>query len=110
MLAHDDLIWNGDELFRRGSRKPLLRIVPDKTYPSMWRVILPSGELSGMLNKTRARDCARRASRERVAGPGARSARVERARRRRCSSFSKVSARIKCNACSYAPFYLLFII
>jgi hypothetical protein len=33
--------------------------VPDDTYPGMWRVRLPDGKLSDMLNPTRARDAAR---------------------------------------------------
>jgi hypothetical protein len=54
-----DLSWKGNELFVYGRRKPLLQIVPDKEYPQMWRVEHPPGQFSGMLNKTRASDCAR---------------------------------------------------
>jgi hypothetical protein len=39
--------------------KALARIVPDKTYPGMWRVVRPDGLLSDMVNKTRAKDVAR---------------------------------------------------
>jgi hypothetical protein len=38
--------------------KALTRIVPDKTYPGMWRIVRPDGSLSDMLNKTRAKDVA----------------------------------------------------
>jgi hypothetical protein len=38
--------------------KALTRIVPDKTYPGMWRVLRPDGSLSDMVNKTRAKDVA----------------------------------------------------
>jgi hypothetical protein len=34
------------------------RLVPDKIYPGMWRVVGPSGTLSDMVNKPRARDVA----------------------------------------------------
>ena len=32
------------------------RLVPDKIYPCMWRVVGPSGTLSDMVNKSRAKD------------------------------------------------------
>jgi len=35
-----------------------VRLVPDKIYPGMWRVVGPSGTLSDMVNKTRAQDVA----------------------------------------------------
>ena len=38
--------------------KGLAHIVPDKTYPGMWRVVSPDGSLSDMVNKTRAKDVA----------------------------------------------------
>jgi hypothetical protein len=34
-------------------------IEPDFKYPNMWRVRLPNGKLSDMVNQTRARDAAR---------------------------------------------------
>jgi hypothetical protein len=34
------------------------RLVPDKIYPGMWRVVGPSGRLSNIVNKTRAKDVA----------------------------------------------------
>lgn len=34
------------------------RLVPDKIYPGMWRVVGPSGTLSDIVNKTRAKDVA----------------------------------------------------
>ena len=39
--------------------KALAHIVPDKTYPGMWRVVRPDNSLSDMVNKTRAKDVAR---------------------------------------------------
>src|SRR5215470_17288885 len=38
--------------------KALAHIVPDKTYPGMWRVLRPDGSLSDMVNGTRAKDVA----------------------------------------------------
>ena len=38
--------------------KALAHIVPDKTYPGMWRAVRPDGSLSDMVNKTRANDVA----------------------------------------------------
>src|SRR5262249_62014335 len=38
--------------------KALAHIVPDKTYPGMWRVVSPDGSFSDMVNKTRAKDVA----------------------------------------------------
>jgi hypothetical protein len=38
--------------------KALAHIVPDKTYPGMWRVVRLDGSLSDMVNKTRAKDVA----------------------------------------------------
>jgi hypothetical protein len=34
--------------------KALAHIVPDKTYPRMWRVVRSDGSLSDMVNRTRA--------------------------------------------------------
>jgi hypothetical protein len=34
------------------------QLVPDKTYPGMWRVVGPSGTLSDIVNRTRAQDAA----------------------------------------------------
>ena len=39
--------------------KALAHIVPDKTYPGMWRIVRPDGSLSDKVNKTRAKDVAR---------------------------------------------------
>ena len=37
---------------------PTPKIIPDKTYPNMWRVLWPDGRLSDMANLTRAKDAA----------------------------------------------------
>jgi hypothetical protein len=65
-----DLEWKADELFARGRKKPLLRIVPDAEYAQMWRVEYPPGQFSGMLNKTRAADCARAVALQKILNAG----------------------------------------
>jgi hypothetical protein len=39
-------------------RRRSLRVVRDKAYPAMWRVELPDGTLTDMVNLTRAKDAA----------------------------------------------------
>lgn len=53
------LWWDGNAL--RCRRRALMSIEPDAAYPSMWRVRLPTGRPTDMLNLTRAKDyaCAR---------------------------------------------------
>jgi hypothetical protein len=48
----------GLKVCKMTNTKALARIVPDKTYPGMWRIVRPDGSLSDMLNKTRAKDVA----------------------------------------------------
>jgi hypothetical protein len=43
---------------RPGSPRALARIVRDRVYPNMWRVVRRDGSLSDMINKTRAKDVA----------------------------------------------------
>jgi hypothetical protein len=50
------LSWKDNKLYRQGSRAALLSVVPDARYPGMWRVQFLNGRLSGMVNKTRAKD------------------------------------------------------
>jgi hypothetical protein len=52
-----DLEWRGDRLCRLG--REYARIEPDATCPGMWRRVRANGGLSGMVNRTRARDAAR---------------------------------------------------
>ena len=40
------------------SRKALAWVKPDERYPTMWRIHWPDGEVSDMVNLTRARDAA----------------------------------------------------
>jgi hypothetical protein len=58
VFGNHELTWRGNDLHVGHSRKPLLSIVRDENWPSMWRV-LHGGLLSDMVNLTRARDAAR---------------------------------------------------
>jgi hypothetical protein len=50
------LTWVGDELVY--GRRTVLRIERDGVYSEMWRVCLPDGSLTDMVNRTRAQDAA----------------------------------------------------
>jgi hypothetical protein len=51
-------VWAGYEL-RLGKRGRLLAsIEPDPEWPGMWRVRLPNGHLTDMVNLARAKDAA----------------------------------------------------
>ena len=50
--------WRGLKGCTMTNTKALAHIVPDETYPGMWRVVRPDGRLSDMVNKTRAKDAA----------------------------------------------------
>jgi hypothetical protein len=54
------LVWHGRALRIGGGKraKQLLLIEPDAAYPWMWRVRLPTGRLTDLLNLTRAKDYA----------------------------------------------------
>lgn len=41
-----------------GRRKLELEVVEDDRFPGMWRIRAPNGELSDMVNLTRAKDAA----------------------------------------------------
>jgi hypothetical protein len=58
MHEQANLEWKGNSLHLYGKGKPVVTIVPDGKYPSMWRVRLPGGELSDMANRTWAKDAA----------------------------------------------------
>ena len=53
---HRDAIWRGDRLFVRG--RIVAKIVPYQQRPGMWRVQLPNGYLSDIVNRSRAKDAA----------------------------------------------------
>jgi hypothetical protein len=41
-----------------GSKRAIVYVVVDETYPTMWRVRFPDRRLSAMANKPRAKDAA----------------------------------------------------
>jgi hypothetical protein len=45
-------------LYYGNARSPLVRIVPDGTFPVMWRMSWPDGRLSDMANLSRVKDAA----------------------------------------------------
>lgn len=52
------------EILRNDTQKSIgsgeeSKLVQDTVYPTMWRVLWPDGELSDMVNKTRAKDAIR---------------------------------------------------
>jgi hypothetical protein len=59
MYDRQDLIWEGTQLRLFSSRgRVLASIEPDLTWPRMWRVRLPDGYLTDMVNLSRAKDAA----------------------------------------------------
>jgi hypothetical protein len=54
-----EFIWDGDTLSPRGRKHPSISLVADGKYPGMWRLRLPDGALSDMVNRSRAKDAAR---------------------------------------------------
>ncbi len=58
MIESHRLRWRENALLLDGKGAPLAHIVPDGRHPSMWRVQLPDGHLTDMVNLTRAKDAA----------------------------------------------------
>jgi hypothetical protein len=58
IIGRDRLTWNGLNLYCRGHLDPVATVEPDSTHPGMWRLRLPGGQLSGMLNVTRVKEAA----------------------------------------------------
>src|SRR5262249_38621582 len=56
IVSSRDLRWKGRCLYFEG--KIVGRVIPDESYPGMWRVRLPDGSLSDFGNLTRVRDAA----------------------------------------------------
>jgi hypothetical protein len=52
------LQWKGDALHLDGKGRAVVRIVPDYDYPGIWRIELPDGWLTDMVNRTRVKDAA----------------------------------------------------
>jgi hypothetical protein len=55
----DGFFWDGDQLRLRKRGRVIASIEPDPDWPGLWRVGLPDGSLSDMVNRTRAKDAAR---------------------------------------------------
>jgi hypothetical protein len=51
-----DLVWRGHVLCFR--HRKMAEINQDEKYPGMWRVRLPSGHISDIVNLSRAKDAA----------------------------------------------------
>jgi hypothetical protein len=51
-----DAVWRGNRLMLCG--RCVATVVPDVTWPKMWRVKLPNGHVTDMVNKARAKDAA----------------------------------------------------
>jgi hypothetical protein len=56
--ARDELSWKGNSLYVGGKGRPIIGIEPDAQWPGMWRVRHPDGNLSDMVNLSRAKDAA----------------------------------------------------
>jgi len=63
LIESHQLNWrpagDGFSLHLERRATPLLHVVPDKTYPSMWRIRFAGGSLSDLGNLTRIKDAAR---------------------------------------------------
>jgi hypothetical protein len=62
IVGRNKLQWSeadGVHVLHLGKRTTaLLHVVPDKSYPDMWRIRFPDGSLSDMVNLIRAKDSA----------------------------------------------------
>jgi len=55
--ARSKAVWKGRRLYL-GKRRSGYSVVEDGRWPNMWRVLLPDGSLSDMINLSRAKDAA----------------------------------------------------
>jgi hypothetical protein len=58
VFNNHELTWRGNDLCVANSQTPVVSIVPDATWPFMWRV-RHGNQLTDLTNVTRARDAAR---------------------------------------------------
>ena len=56
LIPRSRFTWEGERLFYR--RRLLATVEPDKDWPGMWRVHMPDGHVSDMVNLSRAKDAA----------------------------------------------------
>jgi hypothetical protein len=54
---HRDAVWKGNDLIFHG--RVVASVVLDAKWPRLWRVRLPDGHTTDMVNLSRARDAAR---------------------------------------------------
>jgi hypothetical protein len=57
MFDRNDLGWDGKRL-RLHSGRLLATVEPDQKWNGLWRVRMPNGHVTDMVNYTRARDAA----------------------------------------------------
>lgn len=57
MFGFRDFEWKGDKLMH-GNKNTGVKIIPDATWPKMYRVEYPPGTISDMTNLSRAKDAA----------------------------------------------------
>lgn len=57
IFGRNNLYWDSDKL-RLLSGRLLATVEPDQKLNGIWRVRLPGGNLSDMVNRTRAKDAA----------------------------------------------------
>jgi hypothetical protein len=57
VYGRQDLVWDGNRL-RLHSGRVLVSIEPDEIWPGMWRIRMPDGRVTDMVNLTRAKDAA----------------------------------------------------
>ena len=62
IVGTDRLTWRQTDdrwcLYKGCDQQPLATVVPDSIYAGMYRILLPDGSLSDMVNLTRAKDAA----------------------------------------------------
>jgi hypothetical protein len=56
ICLRENPVWRGRRLMVCG--RLVATVVPDATWPKMWRVKLPNGHVTDMVNLTRAKDAA----------------------------------------------------
>jgi hypothetical protein len=58
VLSNTECVWRGLDLYVGRRRKPVLSLVPDGTFPNLYRIRYPKGWTSSPANLTRAKDAA----------------------------------------------------
>ena len=59
VCSRRDLVWDDKQLRLHSIRRRVLAAVePDRDWPGMWRVRMPDGHLTDMVNLSRVKDAA----------------------------------------------------